>query len=141
MATCKAKGSLAFEGRPVSRPGPETASGAYWIPNTDVYITERGLCIKIELAGIHREELELTAEGSRLVVCGRRPDGSRPHKCKFRVMEINYGAFERIIDIPEGYDLTQARALYQNGFLRIEVPAAAEPIPRRITVPILDRTD
>ncbi len=141
MATCKAKGSLAFEGRPASRPSGETASGAYWVPNTDVYITESILCIKIELAGIHREELVLTAEGSRLVVCGRRPDGSRPHKCRFRVMEIDYGAFERIIDIPEGFDLAHARALYQNGFLHIEVPAAAEPIPHRITVPILDRTD
>jgi HSP20 family molecular chaperone IbpA len=40
-------------------------------------------------------------------------------------MEINYGAFEAVIELPKGYDLTQARAAYQNGFLRIDVPALA----------------
>ena len=38
-------------------------------------------------------------------------------------MEINYGAFEAVIDLPKGYDSSQARAAYQNGFLRIDVPA------------------
>jgi HSP20 family molecular chaperone IbpA len=37
-------------------------------------------------------------------------------------MEINYGAFESVIELPEGYDLTRARAAYQNGFLRVDVP-------------------
>jgi HSP20 family molecular chaperone IbpA len=37
-------------------------------------------------------------------------------------MEINYGAFESIIELPEDYDLPCARASYQKGFLRIDVP-------------------
>ena len=37
-------------------------------------------------------------------------------------MEINYGSFESVIELPEGYDLALAKASYQNGFLRIDVP-------------------
>ncbi len=37
-------------------------------------------------------------------------------------MEINYGGFESVIELPEGYDLSRAKAAYQNGFLRIDVP-------------------
>ena len=56
------------------------------------------------------------------MISGHRPDGCRAPKCKFLVMEINYGSFECVIEIPPGYDLSQAKAAYQNGFLRIDVP-------------------
>ena len=39
-------------------------------------------------------------------------------------MEISYGPFESVLDLPSGYDLSQAKAIYVNGFLRIDVPAA-----------------
>jgi HSP20 family protein len=95
----------------------------HWVPNTDVYSTDGAIVIKVELAGMQREDLELTIDGPRLYIRGQRPDGCRPPQCKFLVMEINYGAFESVIELPEGYDLSRARAAYQNGFLRIDVPA------------------
>src|SRR5687767_3708951 len=97
---------------------------ATWIPNTDVYATEDGIVIKVELAGMRWEDLEITIDGNRLKICGNRPDGCRAPKCKFLVMEINYGAFESVIELPPGYDLSGAKAAYQNGFLRIDVPMA-----------------
>lgn len=95
---------------------------SYWIPNTDVYACDAGLVVKVELAGIRREDLELVVEGNQLKISGQRPDGCRSSKCRFLVMEINYGAFETVIELPAGYDLSRARAAYQNGFLRIDVP-------------------
>jgi HSP20 family protein len=99
---------------------------AHWVPNTDVYVIDGSIIIKVELAGMQRENLELTIEGNRLHITGSRPDGCRPPKCKFLVMEINYGSFESVIELPEGYDLTQAKAAYQNGFLRIDVPVGSQ---------------
>jgi HSP20 family protein len=95
---------------------------SHWIPNTDVYATDTGLVIKVELAGLRREDLELTVDGQRLVISGQRHDGSRGARCKFMVMEINYGPFECVIEVPAAYDLSQAKAAYQNGFLRVDVP-------------------
>jgi HSP20 family protein len=103
--------------------GSESSAETYWVPNTDVYLADSGLVIKVELAGMRKEDLELTVEGSRLTISGHRPDGCRAAKCQFLVMEISYGAFESIIELPPGYDLGVARAAYQNGFLRIDVPA------------------
>jgi HSP20 family protein len=97
---------------------------AHWVPNTDVYVTDSGVVIKVELAGMQRENLELVIEGDRIKISGQRGDGCRsPGQCKFLVMEINYGAFESLIELPPGYDLNQAKAAYQNGFLRIDVPS------------------
>lgn len=119
---CKVSSSLHFVKNP-SHANQEGASESYWVPNTDVYVSEGGLVVKVELAGMRREDLELVIEGNRVRIAGYRPDGCRAAKCKFLVMEINYGAFETVLELPKGYDLSRARAAYQNGFLRIDVPA------------------
>jgi HSP20 family protein len=108
----------------------------HWVPNTDVYVTEGGVVIKVELAGMQRENLQLNIEGNRLKISGNRPDGCRTSsKCKFLVMEINYGTFESVIELPAGYDLCQAKATYQNGFLRIDVPVLAKSSrPMSVTI-------
>lgn len=102
------------------------ASETHWVPNTDVYVTETGLVIKVELAGMRKEDLQLGIEGNKVRISGNRPDGCRAPKCKFLVMEINYGAFESVIELPEGYNLSQAKAAYQNGFLRVDIPLKTE---------------
>jgi HSP20 family protein len=96
-----------------------------WAPNTDVYVSDSGLVIKVELAGMQRENLELTVEGDTLRISGQRPDGCRAPQCKFLAMEINYGAFETVIEVPEGFDMSSGKAVYQNGFLRVDIPFAS----------------
>ena len=138
MAMCKVSSPLHFVKSPRSQNGRETSSGTSWVPNTDVYLSENGIVIKVELAGMRREDLELTVEGNQLKISGQRPDGCRPSKCKFLVMEIDYGAFESVIELPEGYDLSRAKAAYQNGFLRIDVPQRVRPPSQSISVLIQD---
>ena len=107
--------------------GRDGAPKAHWEPSTDVYATDSGLVIKVELSGMRSENLEITVEDNRLRISGNRPDGCRAAKCSFLVMEISYGPFEAVVELPPGYDLSQARAAYLNGFLRIDVPLAAQP--------------
>jgi len=135
MALNKVSTALHFVKRPQTS-GLDSAFEPYWVPNTDVYVTDSGLVIKVELAGMRREDLELTVEGSRLKISGHRPDGCRAPKCTFLVMEINYGAFESIIELPPGYDLSQARAAYQNGFLRIDVPEQGQSSQKPLSVSV-----
>ena len=54
---------------------------AHWARNTDVYVCDTGIVIKVELAGMQRENLELTVEGNNLRVSGQRPDGCRSAHC------------------------------------------------------------
>lgn len=127
---CKVSSSLHFI-KTHSSIAQEGAPETSWVPNTDVYVCDEGLVIKVELAGMRREDLELVVESNRVKITGHRPDGCRAAKCKFLVMEINYGAFETTIELPKGYDLAHARAAYQNGFLRIDVPVQGGNISQR----------
>jgi len=132
---CKVSSSV-FVTRPISV-SRESSSRAHWVPNTDVYATDSGLVIKVELAGMRSEHLEIIVEGNRLRINGTRPDGCRAAKASFLVMEINYGPFESVLELPPGYDLSQAKAAYLNGFLRIDVPLVQRPA-KHTQVPIAE---
>ena len=132
---CKVSSTVHFVTR--SAGGREGSARAHWVPNTDVYATDNGLVIKVELAGMRSDNLEITIEGNRLKVSGNRPDGCRAPKCSFLVMEINYGPFETMLDLPQGYDLGQDKAAYLNRFLRIDVPVAQAQV-RSTKVPIAE---
>jgi HSP20 family protein len=118
---CKVSSNVHFASRSVGGVNRE-GSRAHWVPNTDVYETDNGLVVKVELAGMRSDHLEIMVEENRLRISGNRPDGCRAGKCSFLVMEINYGPFESVLALPPGYDLSQAKAAYLNGFLRIDVP-------------------
>jgi HSP20 family protein len=127
MALTKVSSTVHFVSRGATLGGHGGAASGHWVPNTDVYATDNGLVIKVELAGMKSDGLEITVEGNRLRVAGDRPDGCRANKCNFLVMEISYGPFESILELPPGYDLSRAKAVYLNGFLRIDVPLALQP--------------
>ena len=107
-----------------------------WTPNTDVYATEAGMVVKVELAGMKSDSLDIVVEGNRLRISGVRPDFCRSPHCSFLVMEISYGPFETILDLPSDYDLSQAKAIYVNGFLRIDVPVVHPVQPKTTKIPI-----
>jgi HSP20 family protein len=137
MAVNKISSTARFVSRSSTVGGGEGSANGRWVPNTDVYVTDGGLVIKVELAGMKSENLEINVEGNRLRISGSRPDCCRTTKCSFLLMEINYGPFERHIDLPPGYDLSQAKAAYLNGFLRIDVPVTV-PKSKSTKVPIAE---
>ena len=138
MAVTKVSSTMHFIPRGSAVGGRGGAASGRWIPNTDVYTTDTGLVIKVELAGMKSENLEITVEGHRLRISGSRPDVCRAHKCNFLVMEISYGPFESVLELPPDYDLSQAKAIYVNGFLRIDVPVAHQLQTKSTKVPIAE---
>jgi HSP20 family protein len=134
---CKVNSVLYQSQRSSSPTRHEPARNTHWVPNTDVFVSEGSLVINVELAGLQREDLELSFDGNRLRISGQRPDICRAGKCKFLVMEIHYGPFECVIEVPAGYDLGQAKAIYQSGFLRIDIPQSKEaPVKKSIPVSV-----
>ena len=107
-----------------------------WAPNTDIYTTDAGLVVKAELAGMKSDSLEIYVDGNRLRISGVRPDCCRAPHCSFLVMEITYGPFETVLELPAGFDLGRAKAVYVNGFLRIDVPPATPTQGKSKKVPI-----
>ena len=107
-----------------------------WQPNADVYQVGEALVIRMELAGVSPEDITVTAEREFLVVSGSRRDSEADRREAYHQLEIHYGEFERIFQLPRPIHQTDISATYENGFLTIRVvsrPDEKSP-PRRIPI-------
>jgi HSP20 family molecular chaperone IbpA len=105
-------------------------------PQVDCYRTDDppALHVVLELPGVDPASVEVVAVGRALVVSGRR-DRLDPEGAHYRQIEIEYGPFERRIELGEAVDTTRAGASYDAGMLRIDLPLAPRP-PQQAGVPI-----
>lgn len=103
-----------------------------WTPSVNLYETEEGYQICVDLAGVDKEKIDVEIAGQRLKLRGNRSvpvhseaaegkegDGSRP---RVHLMEIDHGAFCREVDLPVDVRSDQIRATYRNGLLWVEIP-------------------
>ena len=93
---------------------------AVWAPPTDVYETDEGYVVRVEIAGMQEEDIQVGFEPNHLSVSGSRPaaqDARAYHR-----MEIASGAFAVDVDFPLPVDPERIRAEYHNGILRVVLP-------------------
>jgi HSP20 family protein len=99
----------------------QAAEDLAWRPAVDVYRTPNGWLIKLELAGVRPEDIEVRVKGSRLTVRGARRDWCVGETCSCHMMEITYSHFERSVDLPEIVSPAQVRAEHRHGMLLIRI--------------------
>jgi HSP20 family protein len=117
-----ARGEMGFTEGLVSGSLVIMVSESAWMPPTDVFETATEVMVKMELAGVNAQDIDIKLDGRRLIVTGRRVDSSAATKRTFRQLEINYGRFERIITFGEGTKVTTGKASYKEGFLLVTLP-------------------
>jgi HSP20 family protein len=97
-------------------------------PEADVYLTEDppALEVLVALPGVDPEKVEVVATARGLSIAGTR---ERPQVPGSRVqqMELEYGPFQRLIQINTDVDPAGASATYERGLLRITLPLAPKP--------------
>ena len=107
-------------------------------PAVDCFHTDEphALTVVVELPGIEPESVEVLVEERRLTVTGQRQRPRVPGQI-YQQMEIEYGTFERSIQLREDVDTAAASVRYEQGFLTIALPIAARPSRReRVTIPV-----
>lgn len=108
-------------------------TGVSFRPPVDFFETSQGLVLRMELAGVAKEDLTLTLCGPELVIQGRRNALHPEGVTRFLCHEINHGLFERRFRIPVAINPEGLRAHYQDGILEVFLPRVA-PLSRRIPV-------
>ena len=91
------------------------------------------LVIRMELAGVSRENIEITLHENTLTVSGQR-ESHLDNDLSFYVHERFYGAFRRSMTLPAGVDEGNVKAYSDNGLLQITVQGAAKARAHRIEV-------
>lgn len=93
-----------------------------WNPPTDVFETCDAIHIKMEIAGVKQEDLEVKVTDNLLVIRGRRSDEQHIKKENFHLMEIHYGTFERVFGLPRPMEVKSVTATLKDGFLLVTIP-------------------
>ena len=92
-------------------------SGRLWIPAADVYRTDDGWIVKVDLAGIRPGDIEITLDGRVLRISGLRRDGICGEGISHYQLEITYSRFEKTIQFPRSIDHSTIERDYRDGLL------------------------
>jgi HSP20 family protein len=105
-------------------------------PAVDVAYTSDppSVIVTAELAGVEIDELELAVEGRTLLLAGRRGPAAVEGDL-YQQVEIERGPFRRAIDLGADVRANDARARYEDGMLRVELPLLdVDPHPHAVPI-------
>jgi HSP20 family protein len=91
-----------------------------WRPPTDVYETDEMFFVKMEIAGVSDDDIEVVMEDGNLFITGKRSDSTG--RRSYHQMDIQYGKFSVGIELPERLNTEGTTAEYKDGFLTIQIP-------------------
>lgn len=99
-----------------------------WTPEVDLYETESHLFAVFNLAGVKKEDIEISFCSPYLRVKGKRRNAApvvsvvRHHK-----LEMGRGEFERICRLPAAVEEEDAEASYEDGLLAVRMKKKKKP--------------
>ena len=103
-----------------------------WTPPADVYETETGYVIAIDLPGVDRNAVEVDIDDNRLVVKGTRVV---EESMKQRT-ERPGGKFLRTFTVPGSVEQSRIGAEYRDGVLQIRLPKRREQKSKKVEIKI-----
>src|SRR5437899_8532696 len=92
-------------------------SGRLWCPAADVYRSQDGWIVKVDLAGIKPADVEVTLDGDLLRISGSRRDGTCGEGVSHYQLEITYSRFEKMIRFPRSIEHASIERDYRDGLL------------------------
>ena len=108
-----------------SAPQQEPQS-AQWSPRASVFAGESNVTISVELPGVAKEDVTVTATSGELTVRGERKPVSTKKGQQPLMVEQFWGAFERRFPLPAWASSERITARYTLGVLEIDLTRGAE---------------
>ena len=107
-------------------------------PQLDCFRTDEppSFTVVVDISAVNPDDVRVIASEQTLVISGER-QRQRGEGRVYQQMEIEYGSFERVLQLPDDADVSQAEAQYDRGLLTIVMPIAAKTAqPERVPIAI-----
>jgi HSP20 family protein len=103
----------------------------------DIFEKDNKVSFRASLPGVKPEEIEVSVDDNVLTIRGElKHEWATDEATKVYRREVRHGLFTRSIRLPEGLDLENIDAEFENGLVTVSIPKV-EPLktePRRIPV-------
>ena len=103
---------------------------------SDLMETEKEFKVLADLPGVNPQDLELTIEGSSLLMKAERKHTHENKTDKYHSLERSYGKVQRRIKLPKNADLANATTRFKDGVLTVTIPKVVEQpaAPTKLTI-------
>jgi HSP20 family protein len=105
-------------------------------PAVDVYYAADPprAVVRAELAGVPAADIDLEVRGRELILSGHRRPAEGGEERLYQQIEVQHGAFRRVIALGADVVADGAKATYTDGFLIVELPLTAPAGSRAVPI-------
>ena len=107
-----------------------------WTPALDVYEDKDNVCVRAELPGMKKEEIDLSLHNGSLSISGERKSEEKYKDAEVYRSERFFGRFQRTVTLPTPVAVDKVKAAYQDGILTVTLPKSEEAKPKHIDVSV-----
>ncbi|MBU8849263.1 MAG: Hsp20/alpha crystallin family protein [Desulfobacterales bacterium] len=90
-----------------------------WKPQMDIFETRSEIIIQAEIAGVRKEDIVIEVSNKAVKMSGSRKSSHSDRTATYRLAEIQFGQFERVLYLPNIIDVEKVSATFLNGFLEL----------------------
>ena len=105
-----------------------------WIPALDVHEDKDNFVVHAELAGMKREDIDVSLHDGALSISGERKTENKYEEAEVYRTERFFGKFQRTVTLPASVAADKVKAQYKDGVLTITLPKTEEAKPKQIDV-------
>ena len=117
-----------------SRDREDEVNMCAWKPAVDIYETETGVILSVDLPGVGKENVAVEVKDNILTLKGERFPKNEINQEAYYRQERCYGSFQRSFTLHHNIQPNLIKATFKDGMLEIEIPRPEEEQPRKITV-------
>jgi HSP20 family protein len=119
---------------PMPFPLERQASDFGWMPAFDLVENEKEYVVRLEVPGIHKENLDINLTGNLLTIMGNRDASQVAEGENYLWREREIGKFRRVARLPADVMADKVEATCQDGLLTIVLPKQAPVVASKVTI-------
>lgn len=103
-------------------------------PSMDMSESDKEIEITVELPGLEEKDVQLNVVDNVLTIRGEKKNQREEKEKDYHLVERSYGSFTRSLELPNGVNLDDIKAVISKGVLKVTVPKPAPSQTKKIEV-------
>jgi HSP20 family protein len=116
--------------------GRESTSAQTWSPAVDIFETSDAIGLRVDVAGIAPDDIDIQMAGDTLTIKGERKLEKKAQGTQYIRLERTYGAFQRSFTLGVAVNEAGVRATYRDGVLEITLPKKDDVKPKQVKIEV-----
>jgi HSP20 family protein len=104
------------------------------MPNMDLSETDEEIEITAELPGLEEKDIQLNVADNVLTIRGEKKNEREETQKDYHMVERSYGSFTRSVQLPDGVNPDNIKAVIAKGVLKVTVPKPAPSQSKKIDI-------